>query len=116
MTQKVVIALEKRIRALRVGKRLTQAGLAEALGCEPMTISRYERGVYAPSVEALEQISTVFGCTMDEFFSSNLMYEFKTGDDHLRHALCDIAYRTQNSSILKEILEAARVIQSRYQK
>ncbi|MFV2948995.1 helix-turn-helix transcriptional regulator [Pseudomonas japonica] len=114
MTQKAVNALGKRIKVLRLRKRLTQADLAEALGCEPITVSRYERGVYAPSIEALEQISGLIGCTMDEFFSSNPASEFQTGDDHLRHALCDIAYRTKNSSILMEILEAARVIQSRY--
>ncbi|WP_100941394.1 helix-turn-helix transcriptional regulator [Pseudomonas sp. QS1027] len=113
MTQTAVKTLGKRIKALRLDRKQTQAGLAEALGCEPMTVSRYERGSYAPSIEALEQIAEALGCTVEAFFASPPSPPVIQGRDDLRHALCDIAYHTSDAAVLKEIVESARTILSR---
>lgn len=113
MTQTAVKALGKRIKALRLDRKQTQASLAEALGCEPMTVSRYERGSYAPSIEALEQIAEALGCTVEAFFATPPLPPVRQGGDDLRHTLCDIAYNTSDVAVLKEIVEAARKILSR---
>lgn len=114
MTQTAVKSLGKRIKALRVDRKQTQAELAEALGCEPMTVSRYERGSYAPSIDSLEQIAQALGCTMEAFFTSSSIPQSKAVDD-LRHSLCDIAYQTKDSAKLKEIVESAKLILTRTQ-
>ena len=108
MTQTAVKALGKRIKALRLDRKQTQA-----LGCEPMTVSRYERGSYAPSIEALEQIAEALGCTVEAFFASPPSPHVMQGCDDLRHALCDIAYHTADAALLKEIVESAQTILSR---
>lgn len=39
-----LVAIGKRVKALRADRGLSQAQLAEAVGVEPMTISRFENG------------------------------------------------------------------------
>lgn len=107
MTQPAAKALGKRIKGLRVDKGWTQATLAEALGCESMTVSRYERGEYAPSIEVLEQIASALGVGMEDFFANQ--DEAEPTAANLRHDLCDIAYEADESS-LKEIVGVARKI------
>jgi len=51
----------KNIRAYRVRKGLTQNQLAQELGLEIETVSRYERGFVAPSFSQIENMCTVFG-------------------------------------------------------
>jgi transcriptional regulator with XRE-family HTH domain len=110
MTQTAIKALGKRIKALRLERKQTQAHLAEILGCEPMTVSRYERGSYAPSIEALEQIAQALGCRLGDFFDAPPAPELANSCEDLRHTLCDIAYQTQDATKLKEIVESARRI------
>ena len=49
--------LGTQIAALRRSKEWTQAELAERIGVEPETISRFERGATVPSLQTLEKIS-----------------------------------------------------------
>lgn len=46
-----------RIAALRKSRRWTQAGLAERVGVDTETISRFERGATLPSLLTLEKLS-----------------------------------------------------------
>lgn len=107
MMQSAAKALGKRIKDLRVDKGWTQATLAETLGCESMTVSRYERGEYAPSIEVLEQIATALGVGMGDFFVTQGDTEPTAAK--LRHDLCDIAYEA-DENLLKKIVGAARKI------
>lgn len=72
-----------------------------------MTVSRYERGEYAPSIEMLEQIAKVLGVGLDAFFTNQDPSEPTAAN--LRHHLCDIAYQADETS-LKEIVGAAKKI------
>lgn len=107
MTQPAAKTLGKRIKGLRVDKGWTQATLAEALGCESMTVSRYERGEYAPSIEVLEQMATALGVGVGDFFTSQ--DDTEPTATRLRHDLCDIAYEADEDS-LKKIVGAAQLI------
>jgi len=107
MKQSATIRIGKRIKHLRLDNKWTQAALAEALGCESMTVSRYERGEYAPSIEMLERIADVLGVGLDAFFTSRDHAEPTAAN--LRHCLCDIAYQADETS-LKEIIGAAKRI------
>lgn len=51
---------------LRKERNLTQAELGEKLGVTNKTISRWETGNYMPSVEMLEELSTMYGMTINE--------------------------------------------------
>lgn len=50
---------------LRKERNLTQAELGEKLGVTNKTISRWETGNYMPSVEMLEELSTMYGMTIN---------------------------------------------------
>lgn len=48
----------------RTAHGMTQEELAVALDVDPMTVSRFERGVSLPSLLTFQQIATVFGASM----------------------------------------------------
>ena len=49
---------------------LTQAQVAERIGAEPETISRFERGATAPSIVRLLELSEVLGVTLASLLNS----------------------------------------------
>lgn len=101
--------LGKRIKALRQAIGLTQAQLAERAGYDPITISRFERGEYAPGLDALETLGQVFDVTVSEFFTSEPDEESVA---RLRHRLCDEVYSTDNLATLKSMLKAIRKVKA----
>ena len=48
----------------RTAHAMTQEELAVALDVDPMTVSRFERGVSLPSLLTFQQIAAVFGASM----------------------------------------------------
>lgn len=54
---------------LRKEKKLTQAELGDKLGVTNKTISRWETGNYMPPVEMLEELSNMYGLTINELLS-----------------------------------------------
>ena len=54
---------------LRKENNLTQAELGEKLGVTNKTISRWETGNYMPPVEMLEELSNMYGMTINELLS-----------------------------------------------
>ncbi len=54
---------------LRKEHKLTQAELGEKLGVTNKTVSRWETGNYMPPVEALEELSNLYGLTINELLS-----------------------------------------------
>lgn len=55
-----------RLRAARRGAGLTQKQLAEGLAVEPITVSRWERGVTSPSLPRLRRIAELTGTTVSD--------------------------------------------------
>ena len=51
---------------LRKEHEMTQAELGEKLGVTNKTVSRWETGNYMPPVEMLEELSTLYGLTINE--------------------------------------------------
>ena len=106
MTRDASMVLGQRIRALRKALGLTQAQLAESLGYEPMTISRFERGEYSPGFDALHQLAKALGVSL----ASLLQFEAKEPLDasEIRHQISDIIYETEDAKILMNMLKAIR--------
>jgi transcriptional regulator with XRE-family HTH domain len=60
-----------RIRDLRTtygGEGISQEALARAIGTTANTISRWETGIYRPTLEDLEKLSRFFGVSILTFF------------------------------------------------
>lgn len=55
----------KRIKDLRIDHDMTQDKLAEALGVDAKTISRYEKGETEPTISTLIKIALLFNVSLD---------------------------------------------------
>lgn len=78
---------------LRKEKNLTQAELGEKLGVTNKTISRWETGNYLPSVEMLEELSNMYGLSINELLSGKKL----TAEE----------YKEMAETNIKETLEAS---------
>ena len=55
-----------KIKAARRKAGLTQVQLAEAVGCKQKDISRWESGVYVPTIKTWTPIAQTLKCSMDD--------------------------------------------------
>lgn len=62
--------LAERIKQYRMAAGLTQKELAGVLNASQNTISQYESGKRTPAVKKLLELSTLFGCSVDELTRS----------------------------------------------
>lgn len=54
------------IREQRKRLNLSQSKLAEMLGVEPQTVSKWERGLGMPDYENVDRLKEIFGCTLSD--------------------------------------------------
>ncbi len=86
-----MIKIGKYLAELRHGQGLTQEALGEKLGVTNKTVSRWENGNYLPTVDALQQLSELYGVTINEILSGQRLEEAE--------------YKTAAEERLKETLE-----------
>jgi transcriptional regulator with XRE-family HTH domain len=60
--------ISQTIRTLRLGRGLSQEGLADAVGVPANTISRWETETYKPSAEELDRLARFFKVSISVFF------------------------------------------------
>lgn len=60
-----------KIKQLRLERNVTQEALAEHLGVTAQAVSKWERGVSAPDISLLPELSVFFGVRIDDFFELN---------------------------------------------
>ena len=56
----------EKLKAARIAAGLSQAQLAEAVGCLQKDISRYESGKHEPRALTLKKMAQALGCSMDD--------------------------------------------------
>lgn len=95
-----------RIQHHRKKKRVTQAELAEALGCEVTTLSRYERGEYAPDVEQLLVIAQFLGLSPMDLLPADVDLDRQRLID-LRTRLVDLVFGLDDEGLLTRLIKAA---------
>lgn len=59
----------KKIKSYRESKKMTQRDIAEELGVEPATVSKYESGILEPNLESLKRLSDVFEVYVDDLLN-----------------------------------------------
>lgn len=57
-----------KISSYRKKQGLRQVDLAALIGCDSVTISRYENGLRDPSLEYAIRLARLFNCPMEELF------------------------------------------------
>ena len=83
----------KRLKTLRKHAEKTQEQVAEAVGLEPGTISRIERGVKGMSIDSLLMFSEIYGVSMDFILKGNQMV---TSSDTLLEELGALVQKYKN--------------------
>jgi transcriptional regulator with XRE-family HTH domain len=95
-----------RILALRKAKGLSQADLADRLKCEIALISRYERGVNAPSIEQLLNLANALDIPPADLLPSAVSLE--TEKIHaLQRLLAEKAFRVHSVADLERLVALA---------
>ena len=83
----------ERLKALRVGVRLSQTKLAGILGTQQSSINRYEQGQAVPGPEMFVKYADYFDVSMDYLFArtdkpQGKLYEYRpkiaTGSEEMR--------------------------------
>lgn len=64
-----MVKIGRFLSELRKNHNFTQAELGEKLGVTNKTISRWETGTYMPPVEMLEELSNMYGLSINEILS-----------------------------------------------
>jgi transcriptional regulator with XRE-family HTH domain len=59
----------QRLTAARQAKQLTQAQVAQCLGRDVATVSRWEQGSIDPSVDDLKALCELYGATVDSILA-----------------------------------------------
>lgn len=54
------------IARMRIARGMTQQQLADAIGVKQKDVTRWERGVYSPRVEKLQQIAAALQCKLED--------------------------------------------------
>ncbi len=60
------MSLGNKIKQYRESKKMTQKDIAEILGVEAGTVSKYELGLTEPNIESLKKLAEIFNITVDE--------------------------------------------------
>ncbi len=64
--KRLALKMGRAIAVRRQQRQLTQAELAEAIGVEQETISRFERGATLPPLGRLSDVADALSCPLDE--------------------------------------------------
>lgn len=54
------------IARLRIARGLTQAQLAELIGCPQQSVNKWETGIHKPGMQSLIKLARAFGCSIDD--------------------------------------------------
>jgi transcriptional regulator with XRE-family HTH domain len=100
--------VSRRIKELRtnLGGGVSQEALATELGVNTNTISRWETGIYEPTLDDLERLSRVLGVSILEFFPKT-----SQTDDRTRHV--DALLRTAQGLDERDLVELRRYAEFR---
>ncbi len=61
------------IRRLRIDRGWTQNDLARRIGIDPVSVSKYERGRYEPTLRVLIDFADAFGVSLDELVGREVL-------------------------------------------
>ena len=61
-----------KLKLYRENRKLTQKEVAEVLGVEPATVSKYESGANEPNIESLKCLAELFEVSLDELLSDEI--------------------------------------------
>lgn len=110
MRQELAQKIGQTIARWRIAHGITQEALALAINIDPMTISRFERGVTLPSLVTVRELAAVFGVTMAQLLEDVPSQE--SGEVQVIAALLK-NFSSGEREFVIETLKRYRVLQQR---
>jgi transcriptional regulator with XRE-family HTH domain len=104
--------ISEKIKKLRQEKGWSQTQLAQKLNTQSQNASRYERGVFTPSTEALAKFAEVFGVSVDYLLNDDAADDgtYKIKDKQLQRYFEEIDNLSEeDKNLAKGVLEAILV-------
>ena len=108
------ISMGEKIRQLREKSKISQKQIAEHLGVDQSMVSKIENNERKPSLELIEKISLLFGCSSNCFESdskckSQLQFTFRANEDNREdfEAIASINRVAFNLRDMKKLLGGA---------
>lgn len=95
MRHELAFAIGKTIARWRTSQGMTQEQLAFALDVDPVTVSRFERGVTLPSLPTLHGMAGVFGVPLARLLDDAPQAE-RTEADTLAALMCNLSVAEKN--------------------
>jgi len=89
------------IREQRKKLNLSQSKLAEMLGVEPQTVSKWERGLGMPDYENVDRLKEIFGCTLSDILEPS----FESPEDEADFEAVEETQETTNLPVLYRIID-----------
>ncbi|MHB0764629.1 helix-turn-helix domain-containing protein [Stutzerimonas sp. NM35] len=81
MRQELAATVGRIIARHRTALGITQDQLSLALDVDPITVSRFERGVTLPSLLTIQRLCEVFGVSLSQFFTEDAEPPTAASDD-----------------------------------
>lgn len=106
MTTPIRKLIGSRLRTYRNNRELTQSTVAEAIGCDLTTLSRYERGEFAPDGEQLVKLAKYFNVSPLDFLPGDIEIHRQSILDN-RAKLIELAYRIEDPNQLQMLVDEA---------
>jgi transcriptional regulator with XRE-family HTH domain len=89
------------IRKIRKAQQMSQEKLAEAIGIDPKSLSRIEKGTHYPAIGTLMSISQVLGISIREFFpETGAIFDKQQDLPTLRHEVVDFTYSCDKEKLI----------------
>ena len=104
--------ISEKIKKLRQEKGWSQTQLAKKLNTQSQNVSRYERGIFTPSTEALSKFAEVFGVSVDYLLNGEAedTETYKIKDKQLQRYFEEIDNLGEaDKNLAKGVLEAILV-------
>lgn len=103
-----LIMFHEKLRQMRKRSNLTQQDLADALGIDRTTITKYESGVSTPPADAIKKMCTVLKVSMDFMMDTDLENQHPDLDKHVLLLQRAADENHLNETELQDIIEYAK--------
>ena len=104
--------ISEKIKKLRKDKGWSQTQLAKKLNIPSQNVSRYERGVFTPSTEALAKFAEVFGVSVDYLINDEAddAGAYKIKDKQLQRYFEEVdKLNEEDKNLIKGLIESVLV-------
>lgn len=109
MRQELAATVGKIIARHRPAMGITQEQLSLALDVDPITISRFERGVSLPSLLTIQRLCEIFGVSFSQFFAESAEPQTSNGESAALLAMLETLSGEEREFAVETVMRFCRL-------